>query len=1424
MDQNRTDLIKLFRYLKGIRKLRNRVVRDINDYKSEGEKVFYLSQFNKNADGIILNNQIDNEEILQVVKNHSEEKLYTTLFSIYQFLQNQGVDYEIVYSNSTIEGEFNETKIRHPLFEEKVELVFDENEFKFSFLSTENFSSFNLDIFEGLSMEEFPELLSLSREVRDKYINVRTLDLAEEELVRLNNILYKYSFKIYEEPMIILRKKGNRVAINDIENIIEKIESGIDIPKPLLGVVDSNIYKNSEKTFKGDILFPLPYNEEQKEIVNKLENSYGVVVQGPPGTGKSHTIVNLICHLLSQGKKILVTSQREKALEVLRDKLPKDIRDLCISILGSDKTSMMDLDHSIRIITDYLAVDKNILKEEIQEFTKELEDNRHIQKELKDKIKEIELRENTPILHNGERISLLDMAKWLSEPREDIVVIQDKLSIDTQCPLTSKEFVEFCYLMNSISEESLIEVEQAKGLKANLPALNELLENLKKYLELKNMEGKLQEKIGLWEIPRHIDIKTIDEDIVFGNTLEQVSFLEENSLGELLKRSLKEDFIKDLAATFLRNGEPLYNEILRMSRELTLKDIVVPEGDIEEIYREFSLVSEEFLSKGKVGFVFGLKNKRSKILSEAIKINGVALSTVEHYEVIKKYLSVGVKTKEFLTMYNSFSSHFNLHTVEKIQVDNIAYITNVLKGLRIIINYRDNHINKIKEQLPLELPKGSDFSSTKTLDNIKEGVTSLKALKALDDLSEKINEYKKYFEGNVLSSSMVNYIEHGDFHGIEEIYDKINTSLYIEEEVNKLKEYKDKLINSCPDLAYSIKDNLKKYSKIDFEKSFQWAKWNEYLNSICEEDEQWYFEKLSFEMKREKEIITKLVSKRTWYYEILNMSEDSKRSLYCWMDAIKKLGKGTGKFASYYRNLAKEEMKKCKNAIPVWVMPFSKVMENLPVTENFFDVIIFDESSQSDIFALQGLFRAKKAIVVGDENQISPRSIGISKEEQIELMNIYLKGIPNYQWFDLETSFYNTALRIFDNKLILREHFRCVPEIINYSNELSYEGEIVPLRYPKDREKFEKSIIKVKVDNGERNEVGGKRYNEEEARSMVETIVNCCKDEKYEGMTMGVISLLGKDQGEYIEELLRSALSEKEIINRKILCGDAYSFQGDERDIMFLSMVVAKNKRFSALTKEDDKKRFNVAVSRAKNQIWLFHSVDLEDLNPTCIRYNLLSYFSEESHKTAIASGGEITSRFTNEIYKEVKSKGYNVKPNVSLGRYNIDLVIEGDNKILGIYCVGEHFKGIEYFEKEKMKQGQLERAGWHFVTLRASHFYRDKENELEKLWTTLEDLGLYGHKIGRHVSLEHKENGEVYNTTIDEFKNGVEKSLSKLSPKQLQVALDIIKNPYYVLEIPSYVNWANKLDISGSSVRNALIKLGFENLEQLKAVIKELQ
>ncbi|MFV8829515.1 hypothetical protein [Alkalihalobacterium sp. APHAB7] len=117
-----------------------------------------------------------------------------------------------------------------------------------------------------------------------------------------------------------------------------------------------------------------------------------------------------------------------------------------------------------------------------------------------------------------------------------------------------------------------------------------------------------------------------------------------------------------------------------------------------------------------------------------------------------------------------------------------------------------------------------------------------------------------------------------------------------------------------------------------------------------------------------------------------------------------------------------------------------------------------------------------------------------------------------------------------------------------------------------------------------------------------------------------------------------------------------------KRDIIFLSMIVAPRRRFMALTKTSDKQRFNVAASRAKNQMRLYHSIDLEDLNPDDLRYRLLSYCNIPNRTSEQFEDLEdkCDSPFEKDVLRMILARGYKVTPQVVVGRYRIDFVIEG--------------------------------------------------------------------------------------------------------------------------------------------------------------------
>jgi hypothetical protein len=104
-------------------------------------------------------------------------------------------------------------------------------------------------------------------------------------------------------------------------------------------------------------MFPLPASESQNRIADLLlsKNYPAVVCEGPPGTGKSHTIANMICAYLCQGKRVLVTSNKSPALSVLRHRLPSCVQELCVDVSMSESEGMRHLQQAVERLAMRIA-------------------------------------------------------------------------------------------------------------------------------------------------------------------------------------------------------------------------------------------------------------------------------------------------------------------------------------------------------------------------------------------------------------------------------------------------------------------------------------------------------------------------------------------------------------------------------------------------------------------------------------------------------------------------------------------------------------------------------------------------------------------------------------------------------------------------------------------------------------------------------------------------------------------------------------------------------------------------------------------------------------------------------------------------------------------------------------------------------------
>jgi very-short-patch-repair endonuclease/transcription elongation GreA/GreB family factor len=432
---------------------------------------------------------------------------------------------------------------------------------------------------------------------------------------------------------------------------------------------------------------------------------------------------------------------------------------------------------------------------------------------------------------------------------------------------------------------------------------------------------------------------------------------------------------------------------------------------------------------------------------------------------------------------------------------------------------------------------------------------------------------------------------------------------------------------------------------------------------------------------------------------------------------------------------ARRLLASARSAVPVWIMPLNTVYESFDPRERKFDVVIIDEASQSDVTALAALYLGCDHIVVGDNEQVTPDAIGQRLDEVTRLISTDLQGIPNGHLYDGQTSIYDLAETAFGGVVALREHFRCVPEIIQFSNHLSYNNAIRPLREPFSSP-VRPALIPHRV-QGFRDE--GKKINEVEAEEIASLVVACLGDPDYanndfgQPTTFGVISLLGDEQALLIENLLRIRLSPDVFARHRLLCGNAAQFQGDERDIVFLSMVDGppddgQLRTLDAGPRGLYKKRYNVAVSRARNQLWVVHSLDVDrHLKSGDLRRRLLQHAHDPQAllREMEVEGNRVDSPFEKQVMHRLIAAGYRVRSQWPVGAYRIDLVVQGLNRKLAVECDGEKWHTPEQLQDDLERQAILERLGWIFVRIRGSLFFRDPDAAIAPVFAKLEHLDI---------------------------------------------------------------------------------------------------
>jgi very-short-patch-repair endonuclease len=1327
----------------------------------------------------------------KVLPIYRANALYDELFAMNQRLSVEGERIELLWGHLFLTWDHSPGNlIRHPLVLTPVNLMFDPAQRTISLTPSQTIPpKLDADCLLNLDFPSKDELIKFIRTVnKDEetppdpwnnnimrgYASTITGYICREPIEKTNlysvepripDIIDSYPI-IFNAPMIFVRERTRRFWVDDAEKVAKSIESGMGIPPFIQSLVanpNNQDLPNQEECYEvepeedeGEYLLPLEYNDQQEEIVKKLKNHFGILVQGPPGTGKSHTIANIISSLLARGKRVLVTSQTENALRVLRGFIPQEIRSLCVSHLGSDIESKKQLHEAVDSIGKNLA-DKNstLIEKRISQLKKELREIRALQSRLRNQIRDWVEIESCKITIDGKSLTSLRAAKECAEKGVNHGWFRDEIQPEKEPPLNNEELIELCRLLKDISPGDRKSCQHHLPDPGHILSPEVLLEKVLESQSIKTLAAETEEERNEW-----------------GTNLSQASLDDIRKAIRVLEEATSEIqrigsqwqlLILDLITTGIQQQSFWRDFLIKCAnlRTIAWKDFNKIQNynfDVGSIHRECDVMSaleelDRAIKKGRNPANWLARiilSKEAKLIFDSIRIDAYPISTHERVDAAKSFFSYKKNITKFATLWQQGIKNVNGPSLKFSSSMLLAEIDEKIRDLTLPLNWNDRFLEKIGHTLIKLGCKNEKFHNAEILKKFLKILSGEIAQRNFRSIDEELTGYEKELltegskaEAHNLWKELANSIRQRSSSEYEEVFNELARIWKLKGKVQRLEQLASQIKRDVPiwyeDLEIRAMESGEDALEKDWREAWRWQRLNQWVKKIhTRESIESLQNRLEREKRKEKSLIVQLVKERTWQRQINKIEDYHYRALTAWANAMRLYGSGTGRYAHRYLAAATRAMVNAVGAVPAWIMPLHRAIQSFAAKPGIFDVIIVDEASQCDIRALSVLYRGKKILVVGDPEQISPTNVGIELEKVFRLLSQFLSDLPYPQTFHINNSLYEIAKAIPRmDRTLLTEHFRCVPEIIEFNNHLcpTYGGKLEPLRQPNPLEMLEPAISCYLVEEGFKN---NNDVNAPEAEILVNKIIECCRDPRYsperKKKTMGVISLLGEKQGKYIYDILSKKLEETEIAERRIICGDAYAFQGDERDVMFLSLVIATNAPFQSLTREADRQRFNVATSRARDQVFLFHSIKLEGIkNPDCVRYKLLSWYLNP-RKAEIQYGLETLkekaeSEFELDIGKALISKGYKVipqfRPLPSDFNYRIDLVIHGGKTPIAIECDGDRWHGPERWEYDQRRETQLRRAGWKFWRISGSAFYRDRHQTLEILFKYLEEQGV---------------------------------------------------------------------------------------------------
>jgi very-short-patch-repair endonuclease len=427
---------------------------------------------------------------------------------------------------------------------------------------------------------------------------------------------------------------------------------------------------------------------------------------------------------------------------------------------------------------------------------------------------------------------------------------------------------------------------------------------------------------------------------------------------------------------------------------------------------------------------------------------------------------------------------------------------------------------------------------------------------------------------------------------------------------------------------------------------------------------------------------------------------------------------GAARVHSSVKKQARALQSKVTSLFSCWGITSLSARGRIPLEPGYFDLVVIDEASQCDIAsALPLLYRAKRSVIIGDPMQLRHIS-RLTKPRDSELQHKYGLVESRLGWMYSAQSLFDLAAGVapIEDIINLRDHHRSHADIIGYSNEAFYEGQLrIATRYKqlKRPNAQQPGIVWQDVSGEATRPRDGGAQNANEAQALIAALIDLLVTRKYTG-SVGVVTPF-RAQAQLLQSLIRSRPELEGASSRaELLVDTVHKFQGDERDVMFFSPVVSKGISDGALAfLRSNGNLFNVAITRARG---LLYVVGDRGAAASCgVDYleAFVKYVSAlDTARSPVAdpepwilgpdypvvSHPERVSDWERVFYRAMVAAGLRPIPQFSVEQYDLDFALFEGSRKLAIEVDGERYHRTwtgELCLRDQLRNQRLIELGW---------------------------------------------------------------------------------------------------------------------------------